>query len=432
MEHGIGAGTWAALALIILFAKLGGELAMRLRQPAVLGELLAGVFLGNVPIAALSHAADGPGIEFAAELGVMLLLFQVGLESSVADMAKVAPRAGAVAVLGVAFPSALGMVVSRLLLPHAPLSAHLFIGATLCATSVGITASVLKDLNVLTSQEAKVILGAAVIDDVLGLVVLAIVSAVAVQGAPSGAMIARISGTAVAFVVGALAIGLWVTRGVYRVAATLRAPDVLGALSVAMCLLLAGASATAGLAAIVGAYAAGLLLDEVSVRPFGEDSRRRIEHFVSPIVAVFAPVFFVRTGMSVKLAGLDATALVLAALLAIVAVVGKVAAGLGVRRTADGSIDRLTVGLGMTPRGEVGLIFAAAGAKIEVGGKPLLSPAIYAALVAAVFVTTLLAPPALAARIRSRNLQKLQKLRNLHPVMRVDSGRQGPERETGE
>ena len=403
MEHaGIEPSTWAALALMILTAKLGGELALRFRQPAVLGELLAGVVLGNIPLPMLAEAAHGIPITFAAELGVMLLLFQVGLESSVAEMAKVAPRAGAVAVLGVVFPSLLGIGVSRVLLPDAPMAAHLFVGATLCATSVGITASVLKDLGVLASEEARVILGAAVIDDVLGLMVLAIVSALAAQGTASAGTVARIAGTAVGFVIGALVIGLYVTRGVYRVAATLRAPQVLGALSVALCLLLAGASATAGLAAIVGAYAAGLLLDEVSVKPFGERGLRNVEEFVAPIVAVFAPVFFVRTGMSVKLGGLDGRSIVLALLLTVVAIVGKLVSGFGVRKGKG--IDRLTIGLGMTPRGEVGLIFAAAGASIAIDGKPLLSPGIYAALVGAVFVTTLLAPPSLAARIRSRNL----------------------------
>jgi Kef-type K+ transport system membrane component KefB len=403
MEHGIGAATWIVLALVILLAKLGGELALRLRQPAVLGELLAGVVLGNVPVPALTALADVPAMEFAAELGVVLLLFQVGLESSVAEMAKVAPRAGLVAVIGVVVPSALGVGVSRLVLTEAPLVTHLFIGTTLCATSVGITASVLKELGVLGSYEAKVILGAAVIDDVLGLLVLAIVSAVAIEGAPTMYGLVRVSGVAIGFVVGALAVGLWVTRGVYRAFALLRSPNVLGAVSVAFCLLLAAASSASGLAAIVGAYAAGLVLDEVAIRPFGEVGLRHVEDFIAPIVAVFAPVFFVRTGMSVKLAGLDGTTLVLALLLTVVAVVGKLAAGLGVRSGPEGTADRLMVGLGMLPRGEVGLIFAAAGAKLQVGDKPLFSPGVYAALVGAVFVTTVLAPPGLAFRIRSRN-----------------------------
>jgi Kef-type K+ transport system membrane component KefB len=404
MEHGVAAQTWLALAAMILAAKLGGELALRLRQPAVLGELACGVLLGNLPMRGLAEVAHGPEIAFAAELGVMLLLFQVGLESSVREMSKVASRAGAVAVLGVIFPSILGIGASRLLLPDAPMPVHVFIGATMCATSVGITASVLKDAGALGTEEAKIILGAAVIDDVLGLIVLAVVSAVALTGGgmPELGTLARIAGTALAFVVGALAIGLWAFRRVYRVAAVLRAPHVLGAVSVAACLFLAGSSAAAGLAAIVGAYAAGLLLDDVSVRPFNDAAEtgvHKIESFVAPIVAVFAPVFFVRTGMNVKLGGLDGHTLVLALVLVVTAVVGKVASGLGVRGK---SADRLTIGLGMMPRGEVGLIFADVGARIAPGGQPLFSPGIYAALVAAVFATTLIAPPALAARIRSR------------------------------
>ena len=404
MEHGVAAQTWLALAAMILAAKLGGEAALRLRQPAVLGELACGMLLGNLPIAGLVELAHGPEIAFAAELGVMLLLFQVGLESSVREMAGVVPRAGAVAVLGVIFPSVLGIGASVLLLPDAPTPVHLFIGATMCATSVGITASVLKDAGALGTEEAKIILGAAVIDDVLGLIVLAIVSAVAMTGGgmPELATLARIAGTAIAFVVGALAIGLWAFRRVYRVAAVLRAPHVLGAVSVAACLFLAGSSAAAGLAAIVGAYAAGLLLDDVSVRPFTDETEsgvHKIETFVGPIVAVFAPVFFVRTGMNVKLSGLDGHSIVLALVLVVTAIIGKLGSGLGVRGKGA---DRLTIGLGMMPRGEVGLIFADAGARIAPGGSPLFSPGIYAALVAAVFATTLVAPPALAARIRSR------------------------------
>lgn len=401
MEHGLSALTWLTLAVVILVAKLGGELAARFRQPAVLGELIAGMILGNLPLQALTAEASGPAIQFAAELGVMLLLFQVGLESSVAQMAKVAPRAGLVAVIGVIVPSVLGIGASVLILPSAPMAVHLFIGATLCATSVGITASVLKGAGALGRPEAHVILGAAVIDDVLGLVVLAIVSAVAVSGAPEVWTIARITGTAVGFVIGALAIGLWVTRGVYQFAAKFASPQVLGPISVAVCLLLGGASEKAGLAAIVGAYAAGLLLDEVRLRPFGANGVHKVEEFVSPIVAVFAPVFFVRTGMNVKFSGFDMTSLLLAIVLIIVAVIGKLACGLGVRSAPGERIDRLTVGLGMTPRGEVGLIFADAGAHLVVDGKPLFSPGIYSALVIAVFVTTLVAPPALSMRLRS-------------------------------
>jgi Kef-type K+ transport system membrane component KefB len=207
----------------------------------------------------------------------------------------------------------------------------------------------------------------------------------------------------VGFVVGALAIGMWAFRGVYRVAAVLRAPHVLGAVSIAACLFLAGTSAASGLAPIVGAYAAGLLLDEVSVKAFTDESTsgvHKVDDFVAPIVAVFAPVFFVRTGMNVKLGGLDAATLLLAGLLLLSGVLGKLGAGLGVR--GGKGADRLTIGLGMMPRGEVGLIFADAGARLAPGGKPLFSSGIYAALVMAVIATTLVSPPALASRIRAR------------------------------
>lgn len=398
MEHGISGITWAALALVLLFAKLGGEAAIRLRQPPVLGELVAGVVLGNLPVPALVAATGGPEIAFAAELGVMLLLFQVGLESSVGDMIAVAPRAGLVALLGVVFPSALGVGAGMLVLPEASIPAHLFIGATLCATSVGITASVLKDLGALATPEARVVLGAAVIDDVLGLIVLSIVTAIATDGAVDARSIARVSGIAILFVVGSIVLGLKVTRGAYKVAAGLRTPHVLGATSIALCFMLGGASAFSGLAAIVGAYAAGLLLDEVSVRPFGERGLKKVEDFVSPIVAVFAPVFFVRTGMSVKLGGLGLDTALLTLLLVVSAIAGKLVCGLGVR---GAGVDRLAIGIGMTPRGEVGLIFAGAAALIEVGGEPLLPRGVHASLVATVFVTTLLAPPALAWRMRA-------------------------------
>lgn len=396
-QHGVAPITWAALATVLLAAKLGGEAAIRLRQPPVLGELLAGVVLGNLPLGLAAHAATSGEIGFAAELGVILLLFQVGLESSIGEMRAVAGRAGIVAVIGVVVPSVLGIGVSALLVPSASLAAHLFIGATLAATSVGITASVLKELGALGRPEAKVILGAAVIDDVLGLVVLAIVSAVAVTGAVDLGSIAKISGTAIGFVVGALVVGLYVTRGVYRFAARLHAPHVLGAVTIAFCLLLASASAFAGLAAIVGAYAAGLLLDDVSVKPFGEHGRRNIEEFVSPIGAVLAPVFFVRTGMGVRLDGIGVEALILTVALVVVAIAGKLVAGLGARGKG---LDRLLIGIGMTPRGEVGFIFIGVATSLVVDGKPLISRSVQAALVATVAATTLLAPPALAFRLR--------------------------------
>lgn len=400
--HGLGAEVWLLLAGMLLAAKLGGELAQRLNQPPVLGELLAGIVLGNLSMLGIhtfEHTTSLPAIEFASELGVVLLLFAVGLEATVTQMRQVAPVSGLVAMIGVVAPMLLGWGTSRVLLPEAPSTLHLFIGATLCATSVGITARVLKDLNATSRTETRVILGAAVIDDVLGLVVLAVVSAIAAFGTfPGAADTFRIIGSAAGFLVGALLLGAYVTPGVYRGASQLRTEGVLGAVSIALCFLFAGLSGLAGLAAIVGAFAAGLILDEIKVSPFGEHSIHQLEEFVTPIVAVFAPIFFVRTGMQVQLSGVTWVTLALALALVAAGVIGKLASGLGVRGQG---VDRLTVGIGMIPRGEVGLIFADAGARIVTNGTPLIEPSIYTAIVLMVMATTVIAPPWLAMRLRS-------------------------------
>jgi len=399
--HGLDASIWLLLAAILLAAKLGGEVAVRLNQPAVLGELCVGIVLGNLGMVGI-HLFDGAAelvpIEFLAELGVVLLLFEVGLESTLKEMRAVAPTSGAVAIIGVVAPMLLGYGVSLWLLPDAPFSLHLFIGATLCATSVGITARVLKDLNAMAEPETRVILGAAVIDDVLGLIVLAVVANIAESGtAPDAMALTKIIGLAAGFLVGALALGAYVMPGVFRAASKLRTHDVLAAVAIGLCLLLAGLSGEAGLAPIVGAFAAGLILDEVHVRPFGRSSAHDLAELIGPIVAVVAPIFFVRTGMMVQLEGIGTEPLLLALALTVVAIAGKLVAGAGVRgKTAD----RLTVGIGMVPRGEVGLIFANVGAGIQYEGEPLITAGAYAAIVLMVMASTIVTPPWLAQRLR--------------------------------
>jgi Kef-type K+ transport system membrane component KefB len=400
-EHGLSYELWLILAAMILAAKLGGEVAVRLNQPAVLGELCVGIVLGNlylVGIDAFHGAAQLVPIEFLAELGVILLLFEVGLESTLSEMRAVAPTSGLVAVIGVVAPIALGYAVSLWLLPDEPFSLHLFIGATLCATSVGITARVLKDLDAMGRPETRVILGAAVIDDVLGLIVLAVVASIALFGQMPGAVdLVKIVGLAAGFLLGALVLGAYFMPGVFRFASKLRTQDVLSAVAIGLCLLLAGISGAAGLAPIVGAFAAGLILDEVHVRPFGRTSAHDLTELIGPIVAVMAPIFFVRTGMMVELGGIGMEPLILALALTVVAIVGKLVAGLGVRGT---TADKLTVGIGMVPRGEVGLIFANVGAGIELDGKPLIAAGVYAAIVLMVMASTVVTPPWLAQRIR--------------------------------
>ena len=400
--HGIGGDVWLALAAILIVAKIGAEAAIRLRQPPVLGELVAGMVLGNLGVLGI-HQFDFvpklPAVEFLAELGVVLMLFEVGLESTLTEMRKVAPQSGLVAVLGVVAPMALGYFASSLLLPDEPLSLHFFVGATLCATSVGITARVLQDIGAMDRPETRVILGAAVIDDVLGLMVLAIVRPIAFAGVPSIGTLSKIVGLAVGFLLGALFLGTFIMPGFFRASSKLRTPGVLASISVGLCLLLAGLSAQMGLAAIVGAFAAGLILDEVHVQPFGKKSKHDLSPLVAPIVNILAPIFFVRTGMLVKLGSVTTTALGLAAALSVVAVIGKLVAGFGI---APSKGNRLVVGIGMVPRGEVGLIFANVGAEIVVHGKPLLSGTVFSAIVLMVMVTTVISPPWLAIELSRR------------------------------
>ncbi len=399
--HGLGYEVWLILAGMLLAAKVGGEIAVRLNQPSVLGELCVGIVLGNlylIGIPTFEGAAYLVPVEFLAELGVVLLLFEVGLESTLTEMKAVAPTSGLVAIIGVVMPMLLGYGASLWLLPDAPFSLHLFIGATLSATSVGITARVLKDLNAMARPETRVILGAAVIDDVLGLIVLAVVASIAEFGAvPGPTDLALIIGLAGGFLLGALLLGAYVMPGVFRLASKLRTPDVLAAMAIGLCLLLAGISGAAGLAPIVGAFAAGLILDEVHVRPFGHKSAHDLSELIGPIVAIMAPIFFVRTGMMVQLGGIGTEPLLLALALTVVAIVGKLVSGLGVRGPA---IDKLTVGIGMVPRGEVGLIFANVGAGIQLKGEPLIEAGVYAAIVLMVMATTVVTPPWLAQRIR--------------------------------
>jgi len=399
--HGAGPMVWLTLAAILLVAKLGGELAVRMKQPPVLGELCAGMVLGNLGLVgfhAFDHAAEMPSVSFLAELGVVLLLFEVGLESTLTEMKKVAPQSGLVAVIGVIGPMVMGFGVTSWLLPDESMPAHLFVGATLCATSVGITARVLQDLNAIDRVESKIILGAAVIDDVLGLIVLAVVASIASSGSmPDTLGLVRIVGLATGFLVGALILGAFVMPGVFRAASRLRAPGVLAAVAIGLCLLLAGLASLAGLAAIVGAFAAGLILDEVHVKPFGKKSAGDLSEYVAPIVGVLAPIFFVRTGMMVDLAGLSAEPLILAGALSVVAVIGKLVAGLGV--VGGQKADRFAVGIGMIPRGEVGLIFANVGAGIHVNGEAVIVPNVYMAIVLMVMVSTVITPPWLSVRL---------------------------------
>jgi Kef-type K+ transport system membrane component KefB len=388
------------LAIILLCAQLGGDLAMRVRQPAVLGELLVGVLLGNLTLVGaswLEPVKTDASIDLLARLGVLLLVFEVGLESTVSQMLSVGLSSVLVAALGVVAPFALGWGVGAWLLPASGPYVHAFLGATLSATSVGITARVLKDLGRSQSQEARVILGAAVVDDVLGLVILAVVTGLIV-GTERGAMfsywnVAAPLLRATAFLVGALVIGALLSRKVFSLASKLRARGVLLALGLSFCFLLSWLANQIGLAAIVGAFAAGLLLEDSHSQVFVGRGEPGLEELIRPISSFLAPVFFVLMGMHTDLRSLlRPEALGLGGALVVAAIAGKQACSLGV---IGKGVDRLSVGIGMIPRGEVGLIFANIGLGLRVDGQPVIGGATFSAVVVMVIVTTLITPPAL-------------------------------------
>lgn len=389
-----------ALVIILLVAKLGGELAVRAGQPAVLGELVMGVLVGNLPllgISALQSLWDDPAIDMLARLGVLVLLFEVGLESTVGQMLKVGTTSLLVALLGVVAPFGLGWLVGAWLLPDQSVFVHAFIGATLSATSVGITARVFQDLGKLQSGEARIILGAAVIDDVLGLVVLAVVSgmiAAASGGAGfSFAAIGMIIFKAAAFLVGSLVVGVYLSPKLFTLASRLHTRGVLLAVGLSWCFLLSWLASVIGLAPIVGAFAAGLILEDVHYRGFVDQGEHPLEESIKPISGFLAPVFFVLMGMRTDLRAFAAPGVLgLALALTVAAILGKQVCSLGVWKPG---IDRLTIGLGMIPRGEVGLIFANIGLSLTLHGQPVISRNTFSALVVMVIFTTLVTPFAL-------------------------------------
>jgi Kef-type K+ transport system membrane component KefB len=323
-------------------------------------------------------------IDQLSRVAVIILLFLVGLENSVKEMGKVGVAALLVAVIGVVCPFLLGVGLMAVMMPDAPVQKDIFIGAILTATSVGITARVFRDLQQTQRTEAKIILGAAVIDDVLGLVILAVVSGLVMTGSVSLLSVSTITLKAVVFLAIAIGAGMWVTQRMVRRLAQLEMENVKLLFGLGFAFLLSWLANSIGLATIVGAFAAGLVLEEFFLDELKGHSLR---DSLAPLETLVVPVFFVLMGMQVKLETFaDKQVVVIAALLTAAAIAGKLVAGLGV----SGKLDRLSVGVGMMPRGEVGLIFASIGK-----GLGVVSDALFSAVVIMVMVTTLLAPPLL-------------------------------------
>lgn len=403
--HGILPLVLIGLAVMLIVARLGGEFFERIGQPAVLGELFGGIIIGNLVLLGFTAAEPlktNEVIAAIAEIGVIILLFEVGLESDLKEMLEVGWSSLLVAVLGVIAPFLLGWGVSAYFIPDEPRLVHVFIGATLCATSVGITARVFKDLGKLTTREARIILGAAVIDDILGLMILAVVAG-AIKATATGVALSMtdvglIAARALMFLIGSIALGHFFVPRLLRGAGRLETRGVLLTLAISFCLLMSWLATKFGLSYIVGAFAAGLVLDEVHYKPARARKDRELRDLLQPVSVVLVPIFFVVMGMKVDLRFFGRAELLgFALVLTLAAIIGKQVCSVGV---LERGTNRLAIGLGMIPRGEVGLIFAGLGATLmlpDASGvnAAVIGPAIFGTVVIMVIITTLVTPPLL-------------------------------------
>jgi Kef-type K+ transport system membrane component KefB len=405
-----------SLVVIYLASKVGGELSNRFGLPPVLGELVSGVVVGvsvlhllvfseggtdssNLIISFLQgtagltpeaaagvFAAQSEVVSVLAELGVIILLFEIGLESNLKDLMAVGIQASVVAVVGVVVPFTAGTVGLMTLFGIDALPA-IFAGAALTATSIGITSKVLSELGRLNSREGQIILGAAVIDDVLGIIVLAVVASLAKNGAVDVSKVVYLIISASGFLLGAIALGNFFNKSFVAIADKLKTRGELVIPAFIFAFLMAYLAAAIQLEAILGAFAAGLVLEET-------DKRQELQKQVIPIADMLVPIFFVTVGAKTDLGVLNPAipsnreGLIMAAFLILVAILGKVVTGFVV--FGQPGINRLAIGVGMIPRGEVGLVFLGIGSSIGILSKPL-----EAAIIMMVILTTFLAPPLL-------------------------------------
>jgi Kef-type K+ transport system membrane component KefB len=388
------------LVVLVGAAKVGGLLAERWGQPSVLGELLVGIVLSNfLPLVfggeGIAFVRSEPTLLVLAEIGVLILLFDVGLEADLRALSKVGLSSLLVAGIGVVVPILLGWGAAAWLVPDSSTLVHVFVGATLSATSVAITVRVLRDLGVMQSREGQIILGAAILDDILGLMVLAVVAGMvtAVASGGPGLSVLAVAGIllrAIAFLGIAVGIGVLFSDRIVRLVARTGHPEIMLVFGLGLCFTLAFVAELVGLAGIIGAFAAGLMLD-----PYGKGVRvseetATLSKLLHPLSSLFVPLFFVLIGMQVHLGSLGSPVVFgFGVVLTICALVGKLACALGV---VGSGINRLAVAIGMIPRGEVGLIFAGIGTTLAIGGQPILSQGVFSAVVMMVLITTLVTP----------------------------------------
>jgi Kef-type K+ transport system membrane component KefB len=408
------AGVLLSLVVIYLASKLGGELSNRVGLPPVLGELLGGVVIGisalhllvfpesgadssslimtflqttaGLPPDALSATfqAQCEVISILAELGVIILLFEIGLESNLRELLEVGLQATLVGVLGVVVPfaAATAGLISLFGVPVVPAT---FAGAALTSTSIGITSRVLSEMGHLSSKEGQIILGSAVVDDVLAIILLAVVASLAKTGEVDVGNVVYLIISASVFLLGAILLGRFFNKSFVAIADKLNTRGQLVIPAFTFAFILAYFAAAIHLEAILGAFAAGLVLDET-------DKRKELQKQVIPIADLLVPIFFVTVGAKTNLGVLNPAipsnreGLLMATFLILVAILGKVVTGFAV--FGQPQINRLAIGVGRIPRGEVGLVFVGVSSATGVLSKPL-----EAAIIVMVIVTTFLAPP---------------------------------------
>lgn len=428
-EEGGGEQHWGRaflmFAIVLLMGRIG-DLVQRFGQPSVIGQLVMGMAIsaiGYMGVDFMTEIPLEPTISFLAAFGAALLLFSIGLESNLATMKTVGVNALLVASIGVAVPFVLGTwVIAPIFFADEGSSAKLFIGASLVATSVGITASVFRALGITRTRAAQTVLGAAVIDDVFGLIILAVVAAIASGDEASPRMVAELSLKAFGFLAIAVIVGGLIAKPVSRFFRTISSSDgMMISVAVGFALVFGYLAEEFGLEPIIGAFAAGLILDAVhftdyddpetvvQIReiPLADEETRvqvttvlqhakhmHVEHLIGTLNHIFVPVFFVYTGMMIDIESLLKPNLYFVALIVtIVAVFSKVIAGVA----AKGSFhEKLVVGVAMAPRGEVGLIFAATGK-----GLGVLSDELFSVIIIAIVVSTLIAPPLLRSMVKN-------------------------------
>ena len=381
------------LLVIIISAKFFAEVFTYLNLPSVLGEVIAGIIIGP---SLFGFIQPDETFHLLAEIGILLLLFEVGLETDVGQIIKVGVQSTLVAVTGVAAPFFLGFWLAHYIFDMA-LIPSLFVGGTLVATSIGITVRVLSDLKKQNTRVSKIVLGAAVLDDVIGVVILAVLYDFAVKGTVSIADTARILSFITAFLLLAPIIAKLFVPTLAKLSSISKTKGMVPTLIVSMILGMAIISHKVGAPEILGSFAAGIALARRFFLPLGatiehysHELAEKIEEGMKPIIELFVPIFFVMVGVSINLRVIDTGSSAFwnfAIMLTVVAIIGKLVSGLWV---GGGWNKKISTGIAMIPRGEVGLIFAEVGRRSKI-----FDDSIYAVIVFVVAFTTLLAPLAL-------------------------------------